>query len=103
MPCRISISPIMAEFQPVSLPVSLPVSVSVPGNLAVVWSVGLQPMQRRADLYIRCAAKMAAPQQAAPQIDRGRDPRLPGDPSLRTVRAVLPHTALRSVVHLRED
>jgi len=54
----------------------------------------------------RCAAKMAAPQirpagspfvSAGPNY-RGRDPRLPGDPSLRTVRAVLPHTALRSVV-----
>ena len=30
--------------------------------------------------------------------DRGRDDRLPGRPSLRTVRAVLPHTALRSAV-----
>jgi len=37
-----------------------------------------------------------ARRQAGP--DRGREARLPGLPSLRTVRAVLPHTALRSVV-----
>lgn len=32
------------------------------------------------------------------QFDRGREIRFPGLPSLRTVRAVLPHTALRLVV-----
>jgi len=35
--------------------------------------------------------------------DRGRNSRLPGRSPLRTVRAVLPHTALRSVVYRRAD
>jgi hypothetical protein len=36
-------------------------------------------------------------------IGVGRAGCLPGSPSLRTVHAVLPHTALRSVVHRFAD
>jgi hypothetical protein len=36
-------------------------------------------------------------------LDRGRENRLLGPPSLRTVQADLPHTALRLVVHLIKD
>ena len=36
-------------------------------------------------------------------LDRGREDRLPGLPSLQTVRADLPHTALQSVVLRRTD
>ena len=35
--------------------------------------------------------------------DRGREKPSPASPSLRTVQAGFPHTALRSVVHLQED
>ena len=37
------------------------------------------------------------------KINRGRESRLLGPPSLRTGLADLPHPALRLVVHLRED
>ncbi len=40
---------------------------------------------------------------AALKPDRGREDRLPGLPSLRTVRADFPHTALRLMVYLIED